>query len=873
MDFKSPLDTLIETIPLIDVPIGSTLELECRFAIDDRKRNERRGKRYTATSTIAIAKALIKQHFEAKCEIQQSINFMADKLIKQMYFINGEQQKNKLIYYTKRQLTEPIFVLANNDEPEYKISLAYETSIDEFPTSNCTFARVRLRYAIWLDQWRLDLTLVKNVTAINNLVELKNIKSTMLFPITPDNFIEKAPWDYADFIEFELEYIDDVKKLTIDSFIKCNTILDHAINSLHDTNLQIDGNYQQMIYSVAKWIKPRADDFKHKFGMKRLSNQVIELNKNTYLKDVYQHITNYYITDKIDGKRTIIYVDNHKAYAISNVVVELPYVNETGVYIYDCESYESMYYIFDIMVYNSVKLIDMPFSQRLTYFEKASKIVERCRLKPFIRLTDNYKALITKLKKSKPHYETDGIILTPSDGHYNTMSVYKYKPIEKLSIDFLIKKCSKKLLGIKPFIESSDYTLYLLFCGVQIEAYQKLNLSVIKHYDDMFKLDSRRLPNYFPIQFQPSNGDEFTYLYFHKTNSKLVPGSPESNDLNDQIGEFRRVNGKWELMKIRDDRLVEVKRGDYFGNNLHIAEDIWLSYDNPLIIEADDNADDVYFQTNDSSLHKEQRAFNSYVKSEIISQFSDVAWAMDMASGKGQDFFRYVKNRIGSDGGVLFLEIDKTALMELNNRKWEFATDRSTNGRINVLTHQMDLTANYKENIAILDHLPLPQTKFDIIVCNLAFHYFVKTHSTLINVIKFIDHYLKPNGRFIFTSFNGEAVVDLLRKHNGHWSSKIENKYSIKRAYNGEILLPIGQKIKLLLPFSAGEYYEEPLVNAKYIEAEFSAYGFTMEVQQSFSEFLPNYSNSSKLDEDDITYVSLYSYYCLYKGKRLLRDK
>jgi hypothetical protein len=141
------------------------------------------------------------------------------------------------------------------------------------------------------------------------------------------------------------------------------------------------------------------------------------------------------------------------------------------------------------------------------------------------------------------------------------------------------------------------------------------------------------------------------------------------------------------------------------------------------------------------------------------------------------------------------------------------------------------------------------------------------------NTIRFIDYYLKPNGRFIFTAFDGEAVVKLLREHKGTWNSAIKDKYSIKRAYTGDILLPIGQKIKLLLPFSAGEYYEEPLVNINYIEAEFAPYGYSLEINQSFGEFIPKYSDRDKLDADDITYVSLYSYYVLYKSKRTLHNK
>jgi SAM-dependent methyltransferase len=249
---------------------------------------------------------------------------------------------------------------------------------------------------------------------------------------------------------------------------------------------------------------------------------------------------------------------------------------------------------------------------------------------------------------------------------------------------------------------------------------------------------------------------------------------------------------------------------------------------------------------------------------------------MDMASGKGQDLFRYPKNNIGSSG-MLFLDIDKTALMELISRKHDFANIRVKHNQyetINVLMHQLDLTDNYKYNIQVLEKdLQLPQNGFDLIICNLAFHYLIKTYAMLINVIKFINHYLKPGGRFVFTSFDGGDVVNLLAENNGEWNSTIKGKYSIKKTYEGNALLPLNQKIKVLLPFSNNEYYEESLVNISYIEKEFMRFNIVLENNQSFSEFFNGYSGIGDLDPDDKLYTSLYHYYSFYKNKKQLKDK
>ena len=41
--------------------------------------------------------------------------------------------------------------------------------------------------------------------------------------------------------------------------------------------------------------------FKSEYGLKQLSNQVIELDKLTYLSNLQNNITEYYITDKVNS--------------------------------------------------------------------------------------------------------------------------------------------------------------------------------------------------------------------------------------------------------------------------------------------------------------------------------------------------------------------------------------------------------------------------------------------------------------------------------------------------------------------------------------------------------------------------------------------
>ncbi len=861
------IQDFLNNVNNIVVPDGSNFEIEARILIDGRKKYQFPYKSYTPEQTVDIAKKIINKYKDSTKIINQTVNFLKEEHVKQLVFVKGEQKKDKQVHYKKVSLVHPLFMFSD-DYPAYRLAFTFEVPIDEFSIKDATSARIRLRYSITLDNWQLDITLIKSITDLTNPNNLKIEKNNMLFDIDIDNFIDKAPWNNADYIEFEMEYIGDHLNFSVKDLNVIDTIFDDVIEKPKATNIS---TYQNIIYQVAKYIKPKhADRFKTTDGLKQLSNQVIELNKNMYLKDVAKNITDYYITDKVDGKRAVIYITNDKSgktitYSITDSLSELDINSSiTSTVILDTEFYEGKYYIFDVMVWEDDVITNLPFNERLKYFEKAEKISELFRLKPFVKLTNEYKSQIERFKKEKKKYDIDGIVLTPANGLYDTMKVYKYKPMEKMSIDFLIKKCPDKLLGISPYVQETGSMLYLLFCGISYNMYNKLNMRVIKHYEEIFNtIDPRHFPKYFPIQFQPSN-KTYAYLFWS-----------DNDKLDNEVGEFiYDINENiWKLHKIREDRRIELTRGNYYGNNYKIAESTWMSYTDPLIIEdLSSDADNIYFQEHDNRLQKASRNFNSFVKSKIFEQYKNTDWVMDMASGKGQDLFRYGTYGIRN---IIFLEIDKAALLELLSRKYEYSEDISSN-KMNIMLHQLDLNDDYKSNINILEDIHIPITGVDLIVCNFAFHYFIADKKHLVNIIKFISYYLKPGGRFVFTAFDGKEIIKLLNENNGNWTivstDEKEIKYSIKKQYKINVLEPIGQKIDVLLPFSKNQYYSEYLVNIEYISSEFASYDMTLETDQSFREYFDEYRRTNRrgfesMDVDDKTYVGLYHYYCFYKSR------
>ena len=69
----------------------------------------------------------------------------------------------------------------------------------------------------------------------------------------------------------------------------------------------------------------------------------------------------------------------------------------------------------------------------------------------------------------------------------------------------------------------------------------------------------------------------------------------------------------------------------------------------------------------------------------------------------------------------------------------------------------------------------IPGNGVDLIVCNFAFHYFISDKKSLLNVIKFVNYYLKAGGRFIFTAFDGKSIINLMKRNNGDWTIKKGN--------------------------------------------------------------------------------------------------
>ena len=709
--------------------------------------------------------------------------------------------QTNITYHSKKAIMRPY------DDPQFRMRLALseESTIPEFVILRPSFMRFKNRYSIIFDTKQIDITYVRE-TQSGDIKILKQIKAE-IFGQTPEKFCDR--------IEVEVEFKRTNTQLTVaDIMAETVGIMDNMDPNYSDS--------RKMTEEIEFIAGKMGLSFNPRMGLKQISNQVIGLDRNS-IKDI--NIADYYITDKADGERAFCYVMGKQMTIISHKVEKKPLTKTYDFTLVDAElvsnrrkshkgsksdiSNSSDIYVFDVLFVDDVAVYKQPFEERLPIMRDVAKIFGFAKdMLPIER------GVISRLGKK---YDTDGYILTPKKSSYDTMVVYKLKPPEQLTIDFLVM-----------YRENQP----LLFVGINPNKMFKYRMKKIDDYEQIFA-DMELYDNYFPIQFSPSSNPHAYTL--------PIVGLPANS--SGKICECLYEKGKWRFIKYRDDRIVDLSRGLYFGNDFDTAESNFENALNPLHVEDLFTTSTSYFRINDNPLYKNVRSYNSMVKSLLIKSGET---AVDLGSGKGQDLFRYATAGFSH---VVFVDIDRDAVQELVSRK------RNLKNNMQITTMIADITKVTAEEI-LLNIDPV-----DVVVCNLAIHYLIGTEKNIKHIFDLASKLLKKGGRFIYTAFDGQTVFDLLR--DGDWNIYEGEvlKFSIRKLYNNAEF-GVGQKIEVLLPFSNNEYYTEYLVNNDYMREIANQTGFDFDKKS----FLSYGKKKMMLSRDEEKYIGLhYAVTCIKK--------
>lgn len=832
------------------------------------------------------SKAYVSQIVSSLMKQKSGMNQLQTTNIREIHFKDGESIKK--MFNSKTPLLIP-YRDVNQFGLSYIVSLSLErNNVMEFISDESAIIRIKNRVSFFITEnnieWRIDMSVVRQILG-STAASLKKIVTQMFktHTITIDNLLTIFNEDKTSqkIYKYEIE-----AELVNNDQVKSSDIVDIArkILFIADPEYLSEITLQSKIYDIAKVIIKAPgylQQFQNNLGLKQLLPKVTALTRYDY-RNIYP-LQNYYITDKADGIRAIGMCEGNKGFIVSDVLRTYEISTELKLTIVDAELVEEKLYIFDAIIVDGIDVSQLTFEQRWLMLDKAAKELQKvgihAEVKPYIHISDpELEKHIKSIYHRKRPYEIDGLIFVKPGDTYVATKSYKWKKIEDNTIDFLVKKAPKNILGQKPYITREKYTIYFLFVGINNDLFQALGLHSCAGYNDIFD-DSKLSTNgtYFPIQFSPSNAP-LAYIYYHPDSSIL--------DIENNVVEFRCVKNcsatdgpliEWQPIRIRKDRQKDLESKTYYGNDYKVAEITWINYMDPFPLEQlwlNVSTDD-YFAGNKTGMYHAQTSVLSFLKTERIMSYSHYNWIIDIGSGKGQDLGRYFGAKIKN---LIAIDSDKASLSELVRRKFTFAQDKTKkHSSTNVYVILADMTIDYTLILPkIYDIIPIPVNHIDAIICNLSIHYYIYTPELLTNYIKFVSNLIRPNGQLVITCFFGEAIFKLLTDldENQTWTIYEHEvvKYSIRKMYSSKKLEQMGQKIGVVLPFSNGEYYEEYIVNTSHLASELKKYGFTLLSKTSVSDIisdfaLKNPSVASSLTKDDITYLSLYGELVFQKSK------
>jgi hypothetical protein len=358
------------------------------------------------------------------------------------------------------------------------------------------------------------------------------------------------------------------------------------------------------------------------------------LNPDDY--GVVSILSEYTVTEKADGERLLMYIDNTgKIYLIDNTYRVIDTGLEASQDVYNslidgeyilCHKRKdsstcSLYAAFDIYYYAGKKVTQFPLMEdkgsntnesRYKYLQNILKYIKTSKnsidfiVKEHLYSKDILNDCRKILQGNNTYlYDIDGLIFTPAKlalySYYSNKPVqitdnvkwdrvFKWKPPEQNTIDFLVKT------GQNVIIDGQKYKELYLYVGYNASQWEDytINEALKIHYDKDYRktIKDRKLA-YIPKLFKPA-------IYYSAGVEKALVKITgygeircESGDKieGESIVEFRYIldetlpiSMRWVPMRIREDKTRVYKMGELSktANDMSVAINIWRSIHNPV---------------------------------------------------------------------------------------------------------------------------------------------------------------------------------------------------------------------------------------------------------------------------------------------------
>lgn len=667
-----------------------------------------------------------------------------------------------------------------------------------------------------------------------------------------------------------------------------------------------DVTFQQNVADVAALIEPINTIIRNKKSkaknLKLLLPQVLGLSLQEYTA-MYPPV-NYMLTDKANGTRALIYfkkgqkpdsIKGHLFYG-GNLSLELQYTGSRSAMklplLLDCEYIEEkdlikgstpLCLVFDTIVVNNKNFCNTNegIEERIKLMPIVIDILKKVKVSSSsdqgilfsakeyrsLEITDRYRQNFNDMYKTAMDYKKDGLILVEKGQPYTTTKSHKWKPSEETTIDFLCKKCPQSLFDTYEQIEGKE--LYFLYNGINVQLQKNLKIVPHEGYTKIFSEKDLDYGKLIPIQFTMPIVP-YAFLFYHtptgdKVNldGKIVELVCDTCIMNT---EQNNAIVDWKLTRIREDKQAIL--GIEYGNFYTVAYNTYLTKLEPFPFDSLFEASVLKGQTSyfknvntANTIYGPQTSVINYMKSVAISQYANRADSvLDIGSGRGADIYKYMMNNVKH---LTVTDKDKPAITELLRRWIGIVKHHSTAVVTSLKAVVFDANDPYTENIDKINTIA-KNTKYDVIFCNLAAHYFSSSIDSIRNFINMCKATTEAKAHIVMSVPIGDRIFKLLGS-NSEWNAMEDGvvKYSIRKKYVEKTLQSAGQLIELTMPFSQQAYYTEPLYNVDYWKIAFKESGFefkTISYADSYLEAFKtkNMRNYERLTDNDKLYLSLY---------------
>lgn len=457
-------------------------------------------------------------------------------------------------------------------------------------------------------------------------------------------------------------------------------------------------------------------------------------------------------------------------------------------------------------------------------------------------------------RKEDFKYDIDGVFFTPRAGRYPAVErgqstwydCLKWKPRSLLSIDFKI------------FIKGDiRFRLEKSSSGEDImRPYRVVHLYVQK--------PERRQDNTPPavIPFEPTMQvsriiEPHVARMFIDEENHLFAKDPldgkktvfRNGDIVELVYDTSAPGGyEWTAIRVRTDKTVpnSFKTADQVWSGIHEAKGL-LSDDRFFDLVGDKINDKLlrdeyqsksqsYYASRDTLAERRAsdiyglRGYHNHVKRQLYMAASkaltierddkEITALLDLGCGRGGDYAKYREAGIQRVYGV---DTDKAGLVRLVQDFHEKQRRAGKNPRV-VVTFQADMKRLLSDGSAALTQQDKKGLEdfyhrfgtmfFPLVSCQFAMHYSFEDEISMRGFMMNIYQNLKIGGYFIATTFDGQAVFDLLKKQNEVSFSTNDTVFAtIAKRYSSTSLSAYGQKIDIRFKTISSEAREEYLVD------------------------------------------------------------